>query len=71
MSQPTTNYTVMFAAGVCLICSLFVSGAAVALKDKQDANKVPDKQKKGLAVAGLLGAGSSPSAAGAGETFRQ
>ncbi|MBL8615630.1 MAG: Na(+)-translocating NADH-quinone reductase subunit C [Deltaproteobacteria bacterium] len=62
MSQPTTSYTVMFAAGVCLICSLFVSGAAVALKDKQDANKVLDKQKKVLAVAGLIEEGASPSA---------
>ena len=62
MSQPTTSYTVMFAAGICLICSLFVSGAAVALKDRQDANKVLDKQKKVLAVAGLIEEGASPSA---------
>jgi len=63
MSQPTTSYTVAFAGGVCLICSLFVSGAAVALKDKQDANKVLDKQKKVLSVAGLIEEGASPDAA--------
>lgn len=63
MSQPTTSYTVAFAAGVCLVCSLFVSGAAVSLKDRQEANKVLDKQKKVLSVAGLIEDGASPDAA--------
>lgn len=63
MSQPTTSYTVAFAAGVCLVCSLFVSGAAVSLKSRQDANKVLDKQKKVLSVAGLIEEGASPDAA--------
>lgn len=60
MQQPSTGYTFMFAAGVCLVCSLFVSGAAVALKDKQEANKVLDRQKKVLTVAGLIEDGASP-----------
>lgn len=59
MSQRSTGYTVMFAAGVCLVCSVFVSGAAVALKDKQEANKVLDRQKKVLTVAGLMKEGES------------
>lgn len=57
MSQDSTGYTVAFAAGICLVCSLFVSGAAVSLKDRQDANKVLDRQKKVLVVAGLMAEG--------------
>jgi Na+-transporting NADH:ubiquinone oxidoreductase subunit C len=60
MQQDSTAYTFMFAAGICLVCSLFVSGAAVALKDKQEANKVLDRQKKVLTVAGLIEDGASP-----------
>src|SRR5690606_6798212 len=52
-----------FAAIVCLVCSLFVSGAAVLLKDRQTRNVILDKQKKVLAVSGLIEEGASPSAA--------
>ncbi len=62
MSQPSTGYTVGFAAGLCIIASLFVSGAAVALKPMQDANKVLDRQKKVLGVAGLMDKGEAISA---------
>jgi Na+-transporting NADH:ubiquinone oxidoreductase subunit C len=61
MSQPSTGYTVGFAAGLCFIASLFVSGAAVALKPMQEANKVLDRQKKVLGVAGLLEKNEAPS----------
>ena len=60
MQPHSTGYTFMFAAGVCLVCSLFVSGAAVSLKDRQEANKVLDRQKKVLTVAGLIEDGASP-----------
>jgi len=63
MSQPSTSYTFGFAAGICLVCSLFVSGAAVALADLQEQNKILDKQKKVLAVAQIIEEGASPSAA--------
>lgn len=59
MSQRSTGYTVAFAAGVCLVASVFVSGAAVSLKPMQDANKVLDRQKKVLVVAGLMEEGES------------
>ena len=52
--QRSTSYIIMFAAAVCLVCAIFVSGSAVALKSKQEANKILDRQKKVLAVAGLL-----------------
>jgi len=52
--QHNTTYTIGFAALICVVCSIFVSNAAVALKDKQAANKVLDRQKKVLVVAGLM-----------------
>lgn len=60
--QHNTLYTFIFAAAVCLFCAVFVSGAAVSLKDRQEENKVLDRQKKVLAVAGIMeeGAGWTP-----------
>ena len=46
--------TVRFAAGVCVVAAVFVSSAAVLLKDRQEANKLLDRQSKVLGVAGLL-----------------
>ena len=59
MPQPSTGYTVGFAAALCFVASLFVSGAAVMLKDKQEENKVLDRQSKVLGVAGLMEKGES------------
>ncbi|MBL4686748.1 MAG: Na(+)-translocating NADH-quinone reductase subunit C [Nannocystaceae bacterium] len=50
----STKYIVGFAAAVCVVCSIFVAGSAVALKERQDRNAVLDKQKQVLKVAGLL-----------------
>ncbi len=55
----STGYIVGFAVAVCLICALLVSGAAVGLKDRQDANILLDRQKKVLTVAGLMKAGEN------------
>ena len=52
--ERSTNYILLFATAVCFVCSIFVSGAAVALKDKQDLNKKIDMQKKVLLVAGVI-----------------
>jgi Na+-transporting NADH:ubiquinone oxidoreductase subunit C len=60
--QRSNKYTILFAALVCLVCSVFVSGAAVALKPLQEANKILDVQKKVLKVAGALGENESLSA---------
>ena len=35
--QHSVRYIVMFAAAVCVVCSIFVSSAAVLLRDRQDA----------------------------------
>lgn len=52
--QHSVRYIVMFAAAVCVVCSIFVAGAAVLLKDRQAQNKVLDMQSKVLVVAGLM-----------------
>jgi Na+-transporting NADH:ubiquinone oxidoreductase subunit C len=52
--QHNTTYTIGFAAAVCVICSIFVAGSAVGLKDRQVANAILDKQKKVLVVTGMM-----------------
>ena len=44
--------TVTVAVGVCLIASLLVSSLAVSLREQQEINKLQDKQKNILEVAG-------------------
>ena len=54
MQRNSVQYTVMFAGAVCLVCSLFVSAAAVSLSSTQAANRQLDLQKRVLGVAGLF-----------------
>lgn len=56
--QHSTGYIVGFATLVCAICAVFVAGAAVGLKDRQDANRLLDRQQKVLTVAGLIEEGA-------------
>lgn len=65
------QYIVGFATVVCLICSVVVAGSAVALKEKQEANKVLDRQKKVLNVAGLLAEDAQVSADEVGKLFKK
>lgn len=67
----STRFTVMFAAAVCVVCSIFVAGSAVTLKDKQEANKLLDRQSKVLIVAGLIGESESLSAKEIDARFKQ
>jgi len=46
--------TVAVAVALCLVCSVLVSGAAVALRPTQDINAELDRKKNVLEVAGLL-----------------
>ncbi len=46
--------TIFVAVALCLVCSVLVSTAAVALKPMQEANKAADIKKNILAVTGLL-----------------
>jgi Na+-transporting NADH:ubiquinone oxidoreductase subunit C len=54
MQRSGALYTVLFSGAVCVVCSALVLGAAVSLKERQERNKVIDKQKKVLTVAGLM-----------------
>ena len=49
----SNGYIVGFAAGICVFCSIFVAGSAVALKEKQKENQVVDRQRNVLSVSGL------------------
>ncbi len=51
--QGSTSYNLGFAALVCFVCAVMVSSAAVALRDRQEANAALDKQKNVLIAAGL------------------
>ncbi|MCZ4323530.1 Na(+)-translocating NADH-quinone reductase subunit C [Pseudomonas anguilliseptica] len=51
--KESTVRTLVVALLVCLVCSVFVAGAAVALKPTQVDNRLLDKQRSILAIAGL------------------
>lgn len=46
--------TLLVVVILCLVCSVVVAGAAVGLKAKQQEQRLLDKQRNILAVAGLL-----------------
>lgn len=51
--KESTVRTLVVALLVCLVCSVFVAGAAIALKPTQVDNRLLDKQRSILAIAGL------------------
>ncbi|EIK53878.1 Na(+)-translocating NADH-quinone reductase subunit C [Stutzerimonas stutzeri TS44] len=51
--KESTARTLTVALLVCLVCSVFVAGAAVALRPTQQQNALLDKQRSILAIAGL------------------
>ncbi|TPV95672.1 MAG: Na(+)-translocating NADH-quinone reductase subunit C [Myxococcales bacterium FL481] len=69
MKTHSTGYIFGFAAAVCLVCSIFVSGAAVLLKPRQEENRVLDRQSQVLTVAGLIRPGQDTDAAKITELF--
>ncbi len=60
MQRNSWQYIIGFAGLICVFCSLLVSTAVVALKERQSANALLDKQKKVLWVAGLIDADAVP-----------
>ncbi len=58
-NQESTLRTLTVAVLVCLVCSVFVAGAAIALRPMQIENRQLDKQRSILAIAGLGEAGMS------------
>ena len=65
--------TLLVALGVCLVCSIVVSSAAVVLKPQQQANKELDQKQNILRAAGMLPADGNQDAEGRGvdELFGQ
>ena len=59
--KETTARTLTVAFLVCLVCSIFVAGAAVSLRPAQLENSLLDKQRSILAIAGLGDASLSSS----------
>lgn len=57
--KESTARTLLVALLVCLVCSVFVAGAAIALKPTQVDNRLLDKQRSILAIAGLGAPGMS------------
>lgn len=54
MKQYSTFYIFAFSAALCLGCSLVISLAYVGLKDRQDENRLLDKQRSVLLAAHLI-----------------
>lgn len=53
MSNDSITKTFLVATGLCVVCSVIVSVAAVQLRPTQEANKLADKRKNILQAAGL------------------
>ncbi len=53
-SNDTIKKTLLVAVALCVVCSVIVSGAAVALKEAQVANVLDDRNRNILAAAGML-----------------
>ena len=69
INKDSPKYIVGFSLGVCLICSLGVSAAAILLKEKQDVNAKVAQYEKILDVAGMLRPGVDLSASEVNELF--
>jgi Na+-transporting NADH:ubiquinone oxidoreductase subunit C len=61
MRQYSNTYIIGFATAVCLVCSIVVSTSAVSLRERQDRNRVLDRQTQVLVVAGLIEEGQKAS----------
>ena len=71
MPSESMGKTIGVAAVVCVVCSVFVSTAAVTLKDRQERNRTLDKRKNILIAAGRLEEDKRARAAEIDELFGQ
>ncbi len=71
MKVDSPAYTLAFATLVCVVCALFVSGASVLLKDRQEINRLLYLRKNVLQAAGLTEPGQRLSAEQALELFNR
>lgn len=59
LNKNTTQYTILVALALCIVCSVVVSTAAVMLKPAQEANKAKDFKSNILSAGRLLQDGTS------------
>lgn len=59
VNKDSTQYTIMIAFVLCIVCSVIVSTASVMLKPAQEANKAKDFKRNILSAAGLMEEGKS------------
>ena len=59
MPRDSIRHTLLVATVLCVVCSVLVSGAAVGLRGRQEANKRLDQQKNVLVAAGLFQVGGN------------
>jgi Na+-transporting NADH:ubiquinone oxidoreductase subunit C len=52
-NKDSLQSTIIVASALCLVCSIVVSTAAVALKDRQKANKLNERNRNVLSAAGM------------------
>ena len=62
MQRSGSLYTLGFAGAMCVICAVLVSSSAYFLRGPQERNKVLDRQRQVLSVAGLMKNGENLSA---------
>lgn len=67
--RSAAGYTLAFAAIVCVVCALLVSGAAVALRDRQNLNAELERKRNVLKAGGVMGEEESLTAAEVEERF--
>ncbi|UCE86933.1 MAG: Na(+)-translocating NADH-quinone reductase subunit C [Deltaproteobacteria bacterium] len=53
----SVRYTILFATALCAVCSILVSATAVALRERQQENKLLDQRRNVLRAVGLLAVG--------------
>ena len=51
--QGSVGYNLGFAAAICVVCAVLVSGSAVSLRDRQEANERLERQRNVLIASGL------------------
>ena len=56
MQRDSVSNTILVATLLCIVCSVLVSGAAVLLRDRQEANRVEERKRNILKAAGLYDA---------------
>ena len=66
LNKDSLSNTFIVAVAVCLVCSVIVSGIAVALKPQQQLNKELDQKQNILRAAGMLPQGQTVDAQGRG-----